>query len=103
MQTRPPLQATYSAHHTTVYVRPQVAPAPAKEEAFVYCQWKRKACARDSFSHGVHTALYTGGKWFRAALCLPAPTASMTFPLKSQGQEPRSPLRREDQSFMDWS
>jgi hypothetical protein len=102
MDTRPPLEASYSQHHTTLYVRAQ-AVIPAKEQAFVFCQWKKRACMRDSFSHGVHTALFNAGKVVRAALCLPKPTETMAFPPSRQGTAPQSPLRDDSESFMDHS
>lgn len=99
MSLRPPLQANYSQNHTTLYVGPQVD-APGPTEAFVFCQWKKRACRRDSFGHGVHTALFSASKVVRSALCLKPPAETMAFPLRRQGQEPRSPLRPVTEDYM---
>lgn len=100
MATRPSLQATYSTNHTTVFVRPQL-PNIAEERAFVFCQWKKKACARDSFGHGVHTALFNASKGVRRALCLRPPAEAMPFPMRKQGVAPQSPLRPDQAGYLD--
>ena len=88
---RPSLTATYSEHHTTVYV--QAANTTAKPpEAVVFCQLKNRACRRDSWSHTVHTGWFNVKRAGARALCLREPTGHMP-PTAVQGRPMQSPIR----------